>query len=382
MNRNIQNIYVDLKVRTSKNENRIFQIIMKKVKENINNLDKLYLLGIKLDIGEINISFKEIEIALRGLMTKGIDISYLEGERRCFQSFKYINSYKFDNENFIIYLPLEILNCFKKNSLEYNISLRTFFYLRKKAVVNFVNLIIKNIEQTRNIETSLEELKEIFEISESSYDRFFDFEKNLLKPLVEKINNCSNFQIEYEKIKKGENKNNKVIGIRFKIQNMEIEKNREETNYLMQIIKNIVSDYQEIWESVNQSIQHYGFEATKRNIVFLRENGLEISDNDIKNYLRNNGRNIEEILKISDHILIKEKYSIYKDVGSFIKVIYDIIIGFDFYYCLNFNFLNMIKNYKEGENLYYKDSNFVIFGNYKNNKGFFKIFESREKNSK
>ena len=332
-----------------------------------------------IELKEISESFQNIEIALKGLMGKGIDINYLKGERRIFNTFNYVTSYTYNGEIFNIFIPLNILNCFKKNTLEYKISLRTFFYLRKKAVINFFNLLIKDIEQNRDIEVSLEELRDIFEISIESYDRFFDFEKNILKPLVEKVNNYSNFVIEYEKIKKGENKNNKVIGIRFKIHNIEIEKNKGETNYLIQIIKNMITDYQEIWESINSSIQHYGFESTRRNILFLKENGLEISDDDIKIYLKNDGRNIEEILKISDHILIKEKYSIYKDSNTFLKTIYDTIIGYDFYYSLNFNFLSIIKNYREGESLYYKDSTFVIFGNYKNNKGFFKIFESRDK---
>lgn len=379
MNKDIENIYVDLKVRTSKVENKIFQIILDKIKENIENLDNIYNLGLNIELKEISESFQNIEIALKGLMGKGIDINYLKGEIRIFNTFNYVTSYTYNGEIFNIFIPLNILNCFKKNTLEYKISLRTFFYLRKKAVINFFNLLIKDIEQNRDIEVSLEELRDIFEISKESYDRFFDFEKNILKPLVEKVNNYSNFVIEYEKIKKGENKNNKVIGIRFKIHNIEIEKNKGETNYLIQIIKNMITDYQEIWESINSSIQHYGFESTRRNILFLKENGLEISDDDIKIYLKNDGRNIEEILKISDHILIKEKYSIYKDSNTFLKTIYDTIIGYDFYYSLNFNFLSIIKNYREGESLYYKDSTFVIFGNYKNNKGFFKIFELRDK---
>lgn len=379
MNKDIENIYVDLKVRTSKVENKIFQIILDKIRENIENLDNIYNLGLNIELKEISESFQNIEIALKGLMGKGIDINYLKGERRIFNTFNYVTSYTYNEEIFNIFIPLNILNCFKKNTLEYKISLRTFFYLRKKAVINFFNLLIKDIEQNRDIEVSLEELRDIFEISKESYDRFFDFEKNILKPLFEKVNNYSNFVIEYEKIKKGENKNNKVIGIRFKIHNIEIEKNKGETNYLIQIIKNMITDYQEIWESINSSIQHYGFESTRRNILFLKENGLEISDDDIKIYLKNDGRNIEEILKISNHILIKEKYSIYKDSNTFLKTIYDTIIGYDFYYSLNFNFLSIIKNYREGESLYYKDSTFVIFGNYKNNKGFFKIFESRDK---
>lgn len=377
--KNIENISVNIGVRTSKNENKIYQLILEKLQQNKEKLEKNELIDIEINSENLKLSLEDIKSSLKGLMSKGIDISYWNENSKNEISFNYISSYKIINQSIYVQVPLNVFNCFKKNTLEYEISLRTFFYLRKRAIIHFFNLLIKNIESNREIEMSLEELKDIFEISEEAYERFFDFDKNILKPLIEKINLYSNFFIDYEKIKKGENKNNKVIGIKFKIQNREIEKNKGETNYLTQIIKNMITDYQNIWEAINSSIQHYGFESTKRNILFLRENGLEISDNDIKNYLKNDGRNIEEILKISDHILIKEKYSIYKDMATFIKLIYDTIIGYDFYYSLNFKFLSAIKNYKEGENLYYKDSTFVVFGNYKNNKGFFKIFEAREK---
>ncbi|WP_291259271.1 replication initiation protein, partial [Fusobacterium sp.] len=367
-----------INVRTSRLEDKIFQIILEKIKKNIEKNEKEYtILTFKQE--EFEVEEKEIEQGLKGLMNKGLKLSYLDGEKENVVSFNYVAGYQKINETFTIFVVPSIINSFTKNSFEYGISLRTFFYLRKKIVIKFMNLLIKNIEQDREIEIELEELKDLLEIANNSYERFFDFEKNILKPLVEKLNTFSNFTIKYDKIKKGENKNNKVIGIRFTIHNIEIEKNRGETNYLIQIIKNMVQDYRDIWEEVNASIQNYGFESTKRNLLFLKENGFEISDNEIKNYLRNDGRNIEEILKLSDHILIKEKYSIYKDIPSFIKIIYDTIIAYDFYYSLNFKFLSVIKNYIEGETLYYKDSTYIIYGKYKNNKGFFKIFESKER---
>lgn len=376
--KNIKNIFVDINVRTSRLEDKIFQIILKKIKRNVEKNGKEYTI-ITFKQEEFEVEEKEIEQGLKGLINKGLKLSYLDGEKENAVSFNYIAGYQKIDGTFTIFVVPSIVNSFKKNSFEYGISLRTFFYLRKKIVIKFMNLLIKNIEQDREIEIELDELKDLLEISNDAYERFFDFEKNILKPLVEKLNTFSNFTIKYDKIKKGENKNNKVIGIRFTIHNIEIEKNRGETNYLIQIIKNMVQDYRDIWEEVNTSIQNYGFESTKRNLLFLKENGFEISDNGIKNYLRNDGRNIEEILKLSDHILIKEKYSIYKDIPSFIKIIYDTIIAYDFYYSLNFKFLSAIKNYREGETLYYKDSTYIIYGKYKNNKGFFKIFESKER---
>lgn len=43
--KNIHNIFVDLKVRTSKIENIIFQIILEKIQENIETLEKNVLMN-------------------------------------------------------------------------------------------------------------------------------------------------------------------------------------------------------------------------------------------------------------------------------------------------------------------------------------------------
>lgn len=70
-------------------------------------------------------------------MNKGVDIIYYKEEIKNELSFNYITSYRREFNVFFISIPFNIINCFKKNTFEYSISLRTFFYLRKNLILIF-----------------------------------------------------------------------------------------------------------------------------------------------------------------------------------------------------------------------------------------------------
>ena len=67
---NISNVFVNLKVRTSKLENKIFQLILEEIKENIENLSQNSLKTIDIEIEKFELEESEIELGLDGLMNK------------------------------------------------------------------------------------------------------------------------------------------------------------------------------------------------------------------------------------------------------------------------------------------------------------------------
>ncbi|MGL4671303.1 hypothetical protein [Cetobacterium sp.] len=376
MNSQIFNQDITINKRTSKLENSIFLTILKKIEQ------------LKKDGVELKTEFllttndfkkltkDDIQIGLKGLMEKYIGYSYCDADSRYTRVFfPYISFFSETNGEFNITVPPMIINSFKKNSVECSISLRTFFYFRKKSSHNFFNLVLKNDSENVSLTLTIEELKELFNIKNEAYDRFFDFEKALLKPLLQSINSHSNYTLMYNKIKKGDAKNNKVTAIEFLLKNNSLIQKSAETNYLIQLVKNNIEDYKNVWESINSCINDIGFIQCKRAILFLKENNLTLSDNELINYLKRKGENIEEILQLNNHTLIKEKISLYKDVYSFTKTIYNIMIGYNFYYSLNFKFLKDIKEFQEGDTFFYRDENYIVFGTYLENRGSFKIFQ-------
>lgn len=375
---NLKNISISFTTRTSKNENILFQDIISILKIKEEEIEKIYLYGLQYELSNSKLTKEEIITALYGLMEKKIEIKYQDNLNENLIEkiilFPHISSFEYKETMVILYFPIQLINCFKNNTIENRLAISGIFYFRKKTTITFYNLIINSFYK-ENSEIELNVLKKSLGVSTETYERFFDFEKNILIPLVKKINAHSNFYLEYKKIKKGENKNNKVVGIRFFIKNREITRKKGETNYLIQIIKDKVYDYNYIWNIINKSIDISGFELTKKNILFLKEYGINIKDKDIKEFLESKGTNLETILKFSNYNLIKEKYGIYKNKEIYIKAIYDAMLSYDLYYSLNFKFLSSLKKYEENDNFFYKDNLYMIIGNFSNTRGYFKIFE-------
>ncbi len=73
--------------------------------------------------------------------------------------------------------------------------------------------LLKQYESIGRREFELDKLKECFGLHENEYSRIYDFEKWVLKVAEQEINNNTDIQIDYEKIKKGR----KVVGIKFNI---------------------------------------------------------------------------------------------------------------------------------------------------------------------
>lgn len=366
---NISHIDLSLDRRLSILEYTIYSYILDKLENNPLEIFTLHLKDLE------KYSFEDIFGVLKNLNTKKIYYTITTSTENIIGVCPLISSIQIKNETFYLTIPKEIRNSFKKNTLENVIHLKTFLRLRKKTAIIFFNIFLKNALETGTATLSISELKEVLQIQEDSYTRFFDFEKIILKPIMEEINRFSDFQISYEKIKSGNSKNNKVLFLKFKYINITSEETTAETNYLIQLLKHSISDFHKIWKVVNETILRLGFYETKKLILFLKQNSVAISDDDLIEYLNRNGDYYYKIFHLSSHALIKEKNKKYKSISEFLNDLNNEMVSLNFYYSLNFKFIKMIKNIQESENIFYQDNEYLIIGNYSNQIGSYKIFK-------
>ena len=126
------------------------------------------------------------------------------------------------------------------------INMPVILTLEEKYTLRFFFKFIHNVTDSRKFEITLEDMKDAIDVH--SYKRFYDFERFVIKNLVADIEENTPYHIFYEKIKAGENKNNKVIGFSFIITNKNfyensklaielIEKTKRYTNFNTAIIK-------------------------------------------------------------------------------------------------------------------------------------------------
>ncbi|MCR2042680.1 replication initiation protein [Anaerosalibacter massiliensis] len=98
----------------------------------------------------------------------------------------------------------------KKNFTRYQIE--NILQLRSSYSVRIYELL-KQYESIEERKINIKDLREYLGIEEE-YERFYDFERSVLKVSKKEINKFTDIKINYEKIKKGR----KIIAIKFTIQ--------------------------------------------------------------------------------------------------------------------------------------------------------------------
>lgn len=278
------------------------------------------------------------------------------------------------------YIYFNLTPIFKETILKEN-NLKT---LDLKCVLKFeesftkyfyYNFILNNDNKTLII--PLDELRTVLDLKE--YSRFYDFEINILKKLKKDIDSNTNFILDYNKIKNGEFKNNKIIAIEFNINKKESKKKIEQTNELMGILASHIKDFKVCYNLIYDSLNYIEFSELKSSILTL-----------LKNYDKN--FSIEE--ELNNFINNKFKLTQYQKIDSFYASCSNPLKIQNFLYkklskminleILNNNisstkFFKVLYFAKDGEQLFFEDGDITItIKYYKKEESYFEIYQLKK----
>lgn len=141
----------------------------------------------------------ELEKLLFKFFSKNIVIT--DSNLNLKKRFNILNSYFFEKD----YVSFE----FSSHILDEKI--KKILKFKERYSYRFYQEILNSEKNILNI--SMNTLRDILEIQET-YDRFYDIEKNLLKPIFKDLTTIGELDIEYEKDKSGEYKSAKILGIK------------------------------------------------------------------------------------------------------------------------------------------------------------------------
>lgn len=141
----------------------------------------------------------ELEKLLFKFFSKNIVIT--DSNLNLKKRFNILNSYFFEKD----YVSFE----FSSHILDEKI--KKILKFKERYSYRFYQEILNSEKNILNI--SMNSLRDILEIQET-YDRFYDIEKNLLKPIFKDLITIGELDIEYEKNKVGEYKSAKILGIK------------------------------------------------------------------------------------------------------------------------------------------------------------------------
>jgi initiator repB protein len=187
-------------------------------------------------------------------------------------SFGIISSFVLYSDYCHIFFTEEFKNCFslKKNFFSL-LEIEKFIFMNDSFSFSFYNNIIKNFKDKNEITLPVSLVKTYLNANDK-YERFFDFEKYILKKAILDINTFTDFSIEYEKIKEHKKATNKITSISFSINKLKQSyKPFDNKIYkMLELIKEKISNPEEIYHLFVLYVSKRGYKYVYDNINYAK----------------------------------------------------------------------------------------------------------------
>ena len=253
----------------TKNEKNFFKLLFFRIASDSSFLEKAEirfeeLLSI-LDFPSIN----DFTPFFNALIEKHI---FFSTDMQFSGSFGIISSFVLYSDYCHIFFTEEFKNCFslKKNFFSL-LEIEKFIFMNDSFSFSFYNNIIKNFKDKNEITLPVSLVKTYLNANDK-YERFFDFEKYILKKAILDINTFTDFSIEYEKIKEHKKATNKITSISFSI-------NKSKQSYkpfdnkiykMLELIKEKISNPEEIYRLFVLYVSKRGYKYVYDNINYAK----------------------------------------------------------------------------------------------------------------
>ncbi|MDN5305090.1 MAG: hypothetical protein PWP46_1976 [Fusobacteriaceae bacterium] len=300
----------------------------------------------------------DIEKFLYTLANKKVICRFSNNTTSFFNIFEHISILK---DIILFYLSNEFILSFEKNNFFSDYNLKDIIRLKNKNSIIFYNNIFDKLIHYKKFKIQLEEFKALFNLSNENYSRFFDMERFLLKPILKDIKKLGNYNIIYNKIKSGNNKTNKIIGIEFELITHFNESSDSSLNSLIKYIKKDINDFNKIFKTLIEYKDIYGYEYIYDNIVFAKQNPHKNFEEFLVKSLKENYaiKSYDDIYGVKNMIFKLEKNFTLSD---FQNLIHYTMQDIDLYYSFNIKFLKQIKQIKNKNWIYYEDNHYIVLG--------------------
>lgn len=227
------NKLIEFKGRMTTSELKLFSLIIADVREHQEKQFEEYQVDISVlqettkhrdfysYIQDVALKLEDKRIVVNGLTKKN---------KRYFTTIRLINKprYSEDNKNLVVDIDSDLIPYiidlkreFTRYQIENILKLKSNYSIR-------IYELLKQYEKIGVRDINIKELREYLGIAECEYKRFYDFEKRTLKVAKKEINNYTDIDIDYIKIKKGR----RILSISFTV------KSKNNMNYINYLNEN------------------------------------------------------------------------------------------------------------------------------------------------
>ena len=202
-------------------------------------------------------------------------------------SFGIISSFTLYSDYCHIFFTEEFKNCFslKKNFFSL-LEIEKFIFMNDSFSFSFYNNIIKNFKDKNEITLPVSLVKTYLNANDK-YERFFDFEKYILKKAVMDINTFTDFSVTYEKIKESGKLTNKIVSVNFLINKARQPYTPyDNTIYkMLELVKDKVSNPEEIYRLFLLYVAKRGYKYVHDNVNYVKDSFSEDLEKNLKRAL-------------------------------------------------------------------------------------------------
>jgi len=274
--------------------------------------------------------------------------------------FSFISAYRLVGHQIIIDLSKEIFDMFIPESLIYEVDMDNLLCLKNNKAIKLYLEIFKSKREGLGYEITLTELKDLLQI-ETEYTRFYDFEKHVIKEVVDDINENSYCKVSYQKIKKGKNLNNKIESIVFYMLDKKQNLLKEQTNELLELVKYRVKDLSTIYHMIRTTIKSKGYLYTKKNLELSLLQKKRDMDIIIIKALKENLANYKQEMNSGKRYYLlhsEDKYYPSTEVYKYLFYIELSKVGFEPYQ--NADFIKSINDFHKTHIIEYENGSYKI----------------------
>lgn len=232
---------------------------------------------------KFKMSLKESYSFLERLSKKSITYSVEIEGKKSIGNFNLISSFFISNDSITIFLPQELKESKKSKTLFSVLNLKYIYNFKDRYTNVFYSHFFKNFILKKPFEIEFEGLKEILKL-ENKYERFFDFEKNVIKGIIGDLGEL--FALKYEKVKLGKNINNRVVGFKFSFGDYVWEEDENlKLKSVLFIIKSDIVDAAEVYSVLKDGIRNYNYETIYK-ACFRAKQNWKSSNMNFDDYLK------------------------------------------------------------------------------------------------
>lgn len=366
----ILNNYSYLPIFTSNQSEAKFKLSSVLKTKELNLLNYLFKYYEKTKIKEVKVEKKvviqksklgisdNLEKFISGIVGKRIICNFSNDTVSFFNIFEHVF---IDEKHLVFYFSNEILMSFEAENFFSFHKLKDVIRLKSKNTMIFYNEILVKLQRSKKFRIDLNEFKKLFAIDDESYTRFYDLERYLLKPVLKDIELLGDYPVKYNRIKTGDSRTNKIIGLEFELDKFSDEENTRSIDHLIEYIKEDIQNFNKIYKMIFDFIQIYGYEYAYENIVFSKQNPNKNFEDFLIDALKNNyaALDYDKIYGLEKMIYSLEKML---TIGDFQNLVQYTLIDIDYYYSYNIKFLKKVKKIKENGWIYFSDEKYLVLG--------------------